>query len=78
MFFGCRNNFIALVKLAIFREKGNQERGEPIKDDIDEISSYMIGMNEAEKKRKARFLFLAYTMIIYAITIGVSLAVDNI
>jgi hypothetical protein len=40
MFFGCRNNFIALVKLALVQKGELRQRNERA-DDVEEISSYI-------------------------------------
>ena len=78
MFFGCRNNFIALIKMFLYKEESKGKNTQKYKDEIEEISSYMIGQNENQKKRKAKILFAVYTMIIYGITMAVALTVDSI
>ena len=77
MFFGCRNNFIALIKLIFFKEAQNGGRKGAV-DEVEEISSYMQGKTATQRKRKAYILFIVYTMIIYLVTICVAIGVDNI
>jgi amino acid permease len=79
MFFGCRNNFIALVKLAVAKsvkkEKEVAWRGE---DTIEEISTYIRDQRYTERKKKARLHFMGYTLLIYAVMVMVSLLVSDI
>lgn len=45
---------------------------------MEEISSYMNVASPEEKKKKARYHFIAYTIGIYAVIIGLSLALESI
>ena len=74
MFFGCRNNFIALIKLALVK---SEPRNQQVRaDEVDEISSYMdTAMRLEDRRKKARLHFIAYTIGIYLIIIGVALGV---
>ena len=78
MFFGCRNNFIALIKLALVKNGELRQRNERA-DDVEEISSYMdTTMRLEDRRKKARLHFILYTIGIYLVIIGVSMGVDSI
>jgi len=77
MFFGCRNNFIALIKLIFFKDGKGVGKGRGA-DQVEEMSSYMQGKTEKQRKRRAYALFIVYTMLIYLITIGVAVGVNDI
>lgn len=77
LFFGCRNNFIALIKLVLLKdsELKNGRRG----DDVEEISSYIrTAVKVEDRRKKARLHFIAYTMGIYMVIIAVSIGVESI
>jgi amino acid permease len=77
MFFGGRNNFIALLKLFLVKEEGRQRAR--MADEVEEISTYLALDQSLEvRRRKARRLFVAYTLAIYLVTMGVAMGVDDI
>lgn len=77
LFFGGRNNFIALIKLVLTDDK--KPSGKRMADEVEEISSYINpNIPVEERRKKARLLFIAYTMILYAVTIGAAMGLDDI
>ena len=78
MFFGSRNNFIALIKLALQKEEPKKGKEWRHTDSIAEISTYLRDNEQEQRKKKARMHFIAYTFIIYAAMIGIALGVDDI
>ena len=80
MFFGCRNNFIALIKLVMLKKQPKREEGwrAANADTVEEISTYIRDQQHADRKRKAKLHFIGYTLVIYLVMVGVSLLVDDI
>ena len=78
MFFGSRNNFIALIKLAVQKEQPKKEKKWRHTDSIAEIGTYLKDNEQETRKKKARMHFIAYTFAIYAVMIGIALGVDDI
>lgn len=75
MFFGCRNNFIALAKLMLLRNEELKQQNWRRGDEVEEISSYIKTEAKADRKKKAKIHFVMYTIGIYAVIIGVSIGV---
>lgn len=79
MFFGCRNNFIALMQLLLLpSEKDKKTWRDPSENNIEKISSYISSEDRVGRRKKARKLFVIYTFGIYLVIAGVSISVDNI
>lgn len=78
MFFGARNNFIALIKLAVQNEVPKKGKEWRHTDSIAEISTYLRDNEQDQRRRKARMHFIGYTFAIYAVMIGIGLGVDDI
>lgn len=77
MFFSCRDNFIAIVKIYLVKGDELVAPDEAI-DNIQKISSYIEVEDRALRKRRAKLHFLLYTFFLFLVIVGVALAVDSI
>ena len=75
MFFGCRNNFIALLKLA---RKKKYQKSESLRTD----SASQIGSSESlddpSEQRRVRIKFIVLAVFIFLAIVGISVGVDDI
>jgi amino acid permease len=79
MFFGCRNNFIALIKLVVLPKQEIDRLKGAGGDDVDEISSYInTALRIEDRKKKARLHFIGYTIGIYAVIVLASVLLESI
>lgn len=79
MFFGARNNFIAIAKHLIFVLKRKNYDYEVVDvDGVEEISSYIVNENKEKRKKIAKIHFYVYTILLFLIIVGIAVAVDNI
>lgn len=79
MFFGARNNFIAISKNVIMMIRKNEGEYKAVSNDtVEEISSYIQTTDRAQRKKKANIYFLIYTFVLYGIAVGIAIAVDDI
>ena len=79
MFFGARNNFIAITKTVVLVCRDTKEGFQPVsKDNVEEISSYIKIDDREKKKKRAQVLFYIFTFVLYAIAIGIAIGVDDI
>ncbi len=78
MFFGARNNFIALIQFFMTRNKGQRVQNGNFKDSIHQISSYIENGSRQEKKKKAKVYFYLYTLFLFFVVIGIAISVDDI
>lgn len=79
MFFGGRNNFIAMAKLVMTKKGDGKPQARRAADEVEEISSYISPeRNLEERRKKAKLYFLVYTLGLFAVTIGLAMALDDI
>lgn len=79
MFFGCRNNFIALLQLFLAKdEEQAAKKWRENSDNIEQISSYIESGDKVEKRKKANRLFYIYTFSIYVVVVGTGVLLDDI
>lgn len=78
MFFGARNNFIALGKLVLTKNKKPKIAAENYTDSVQQISSYIEHGTKDERRRKAQIHFYIYTATLYAVAIVIAILVDDI
>lgn len=78
MFFGARNNFVALLQMFLNRNKYKRVKVEKFNDSIAEISSYIENGTKEEKRKKAKILFYLYSLLVFGVIIGIAISVDDI
>lgn len=78
MFFGCRNNFIAIMKLIFLKDEEAAQQQWRRGDEVEEISSYIKTDAKADRKKRAKLHFYGYTAFIYCVIIGIAMGVDDI
>ena len=77
MFFGCRNNFIALIKLALTDDKKTSKAWRS-EDNVEEISTYIRNEERGQRKKRAKLHFILYTLLLYLAMVGVAVGLDDI
>lgn len=79
MFFGARNNFIAIAKNVVLMVKKNKGQYREIsKDNVEEISSYLQTEDKEKRKKIAKIHFYVYTAILLAVAVAIAVVVDDI
>ena len=79
MFFGARNNFIAISKHVVTSISMNKIfSGEVYQVTADDVSSYIQNAGRVARKKKVHQLFLLYTFLLYLVIIGIAVSVDDI
>jgi amino acid permease len=77
MFFGCRNNFIALLQLLLAKDEV-VKKWRQNSDNVELISSYIQSEDNVERKKKANRLFYIYTFSIFAVIVVTGVLLNDI
>ena len=74
MFFGARNNFIALIK--VFKTNNSKPKSElRPQDSIADISDYIISGSGEKKKKQAKIVFYVMTFVLFVIIMAIAVSV---
>lgn len=78
IFFGARNNLIALTKAIFGRTERTTRNSRYMRSAVDEISDYIIDTNKERKKRKAKILFFLVTGILFVTIVTLAVTVGRL